>query len=532
MKLKYLLTTLLVTAACSVFAQVAPVDYRVENSKSSLSKISAGNPSSNSISDIVTVGDTVWISSSKGLSRSTDKGETWKNYYGTDPFGFESTSAIAYDYSTGIIWVATAHSEDKSGNSVDVGTGLHYSTDKGATWKSVPQPVDSEGDSLMVYGLNDGVTAPKVRVLPVTVTPQNVTWDIAFTKNTVWITSFAGGLRKSTDKGATWQRVILPCDSVNNVSPNRIINYSLQPVAGNFGKENYLNHRVFSVVSANDSTLYVGTAGGINRSDDNGISWTKFSHTNQDSPISGNFVVALGYNKLDSTIWGATWKAEGSTEFYAVSYSTDKGATWKTALENEKTHNFGFKYYDVIAATDNGAFRTQNAGLNWITPNSIIDSKTNLAITSNFFYSAASSGSNVWLGSGDGLARLTENYIWSGSWKVFFASQALSSNTSTHAYPNPFSPKLDLLKIKYSTNNKTANVTIRVFDFGMNLVKTVIQNAERGSAFHTVDAETNSVVDFWNGKDENGKTVPNGVYFYRVDVGSDDPMFGKILVLQ
>ncbi len=109
--------------------------------------------------------------------------------------------------------------------------------------------------------------------------------------------------------GATWERVVLPPDNLDSIAPTDTLNFTLQPVAGAFGDESWLNHRVFSVLGVGDSTLYVGTAGGINKSTDNGISWQKFSHTNQTNPISGNFVVGLGYNEVDNSIWAATWKA-------------------------------------------------------------------------------------------------------------------------------------------------------------------------------------------------------------------------------
>ena len=82
-----------------------------------------------------------------------------------------------------------------------------------------------------------------------------------------------------------------------------------------------------------------------------------------------------------------------------------------------------------------------------------------------------------------------------------------------------------MLKIKYSTDGNDQNVTIRVFDFGFNYVRTVVQNAPRNRG---VDGPP----DFWDGKDENGNYVPNGVYFYRVDIGDNDGVYGKILVLQ
>jgi hypothetical protein len=514
------------------FAQILPEKFKINTLPKGLSKISAATsltPGGNGVSDILIIGDTIWVSNNKGLSRSTDYGSNWANYYMTDVFGSEGVSALGYH--NGTIWVATCHSITSSGEVIPVGSGLRYSSDNGSTWKTLPQPVDASGDSALVYGINDGVRAKKVRALPVTVNEQNIIYDIAFTSSAIWVATYSGGIRKSTDNGASWQRVLLPSDNINHISPTDTISYSLQPVFGTFGTENYLNHRGFSVIAVNDSIIFAGTAGGINKSTDGGISWQKFTHTNQTHPISGNFIVAMAFNKVNNSLWAATWSAN-SDESYGVSYSTDLGDTWTVTLDGEQAHNFGFKDYQVIAVTNNSAFRTQNLGASWIGPNSIIDNTTKTSIASTIFYAAASSGKDVWLGNNEGLAKITENSIWSGEWKIFFASQQLTSKTATYAYPNPFSPRSDRVKIKYSTNNKTQNVTIRILDFGMNLVKTVIQNAARGSQIHQISQEDGGVIDYWDGKDEKGNIVPNGVYFYRVDVGSDDPVFGKILVLQ
>jgi photosystem II stability/assembly factor-like uncharacterized protein len=366
-----------------------------------------------------------------------------------------------------------------------------------------------------------------LQALPVTVAIQNLAFDIAFTSNTIWIATFAGGLRKSTDNGQTWRRVILPPDNLNSISPTDTLNFCLSPVAGNFCGQGNLNHRVFSVISTDNNTLYVGTANGINKSTDNGISWTKFNAQNQENPISGNFITALGYDSLKNTVWAASWKAEDQNEFYGVSSSSDGGQNWKTFLRDERPHNFGFKNFDVLVPTDNGIFRTNNDGLTWILPNSILDKESGIALRTNIFFSASSQTNNVWIGSNDGLARLQETpgRMWEGNWKIFFASQPLSVNNETYCYPNPFSPRQEELKIKYSTDGKDANVTIRIFDFGFSYVSTVIQNATRN---HDLEGAP----DFWDGRDDKGGYVPNGVYFYRVEVDDNDGIYGKILVLQ
>ena len=58
----------------------------------------------------------------------------------------------------------------------------------------------------------------------------------------------------------------------------------------------------------------------------------------------------------------------------------------------------------------------------------------------------------------------------------------------------------------------------------MNPVRTLIQNASRHS--------TDELFAIWDGKNNEGFTVPNGVYFYRIEIDDDTPVWGKILVIQ
>ncbi|MBK7630528.1 MAG: hypothetical protein IPJ23_07490 [Ignavibacteriales bacterium] len=524
---KYLILTLTIILASSrISAQLSPETYWMQTDEKSLDKIVSQNPLSNSITDIITIGDTVWLGTSRGVSLSVDGGTNWTNFYGQTDFGTDNNSALAYDFNNRVLWCAGAKStEVTGGQSLPAGTGLKYTTNNGASWTSIPQPLDAETDTVEQYGIN------QIRALPVTVTIQNLVYDIAFTPNTIWITTYAGGLRKSTDNGQTWKRVILPPDYLNSISPNDTLSFCLSPVEGNLCSEGNYNHRAFSVISTNDSTLYVGTANGINKSTDGGISWKKFNAQNQQLPISGNFITSLAFNQITNTLWASTWKANGESEFYGVSSTTDGGFSWTTFLRGEEAHNFGFNNNEAMVATDNGMFRTSDNGNTWYLPTAIVDENadvnTKISLPTNQFYSAGSNSSYIWLGSVDGLARLDEisGSMWQGTWKIFFASQSIASINETYCYPNPFNPRQEMLKIKYSTDGNDLNVTIRVFDFGFNYVRTVVQNAPRNRG---VDGPP----DFWDGKDENGNYVPNGVYFYRVDIGDNDGVYGKILVLQ
>lgn len=503
-----------------ISAQPKPESFNLPGDKNYFLKTNSSTPVSNSILDIIAIGDTVWLGTSRGVSVSFDRGENWTNFYGTSPFGSDNVSALVYNKYDGSIWAATATSvEGTGGGTVPKGTGLKYTTDNGLTWTAIPQPVDHPDSNTVRYGNNI------LQALPVTVGEQNLTYDIAFTPGTVWITSFAGGLRKSTNMGQSWQRVVLPPDDLDSIKTTDTLDFCLSPIGGSFCSEGNLNHRAFAVISTDATTLYVGTANGVNKSTDNGISWVKFNHQNQDEPISGNFVTALGYNQSNNTVWAATWKAEDLSEYYGVSSTSDGGESWSIYLIDERAHNFGFKGTNVIAATDEGAFRTSDQGNNWILPNNIVDSESGVALITNIFYSASSEGSDVWLGSDDGLARINETGFWVGDWKVYFASQPLGSDNETYCYPNPFSPRQEQLKIKYSTGGVDASVTIRVFNFNMDYIKTIIQNAPRN---RTLDGPP----EFWDGTDENGNLLPNGVYFYFVEIDDNEPIFGKIIYLQ
>lgn len=517
------LIIILFLGAVGLFAQNFPKTYKFDNSVK-LSKISSDNPKSNTILDILIVQDTIWIATTRGLSRSTDNGDSWKNYYGVAPFGEESIPAIGYN--NGVIWAATAHSEDQDNVSYPVGSGLKYSSDNGETWTKLPQSVNANDDTIVVYGVNN------IRALPVTTLFNNITYDIAFTDGAIWTANFAAGVRKSTDMGQTWQRVVVPPDYLNYINPDSTYSFSLQPVAGNFGNESNLNHRAFSVVGMGANSIAVGTAGGINISLDNGKTWNKYTHQNQSNGISGNFIVGMAYNKNENALYAASWQAEDLEESYAVSRTDNFGLTWTTSLEGKKVHNFGFVGTDAIAAADENVYRSSNAGATWISPTSIYDYTKNLNIDfdKTNFYAAGSKLNNnmetdVYVGTTEGLTRMTESSApWGGSWKIFLASGAISNEGSeTYAFPNPFSPRQEAVKIKYKLTS-SSNVTIRIFDFGMNLVRTLIQNVSRNSG--------TDLFESWNGGDENGNIVANGVYFYRIDTGSGDPLFGKIIVLK
>lgn len=532
------------------YGQNKTFNYRLLSEMKGLAKAADYAPVSNTINDILTIGDTVWLATSRGLSKTTDNGASWTNYYGTDAFGSESVSALAYDKATHSIWASLAHSTDANGSTLPEGSGLRFSLDGGSTWKTIPQPLDNLSDTTEVYGANT------LHALPVTVKIQNITYSIAITPNVVWIASFAGGLRKNridsliANPLAKWKRVVIPPDSKYSIKPTDALNFCLSPVSGSYCSDNNLNYRVFSLVAADDSTLYVGTADGINKTTDalkapytNDMSWIKFNHQQSaDSSISGNFVVSMSVDNQSNpkTVWAVTWPAEDNSEVNGLSFTQDGGATWQKTLLGHKAYNVAPFKGIAVAPSDDGAFRSTDFGSSWILPGKIIDSKTGAVMKNNVFYAAEFSpnGDKLWLGAGEGLAvQLGYSLTWTNNWRIYLASQKLNSTSDAHAYPNPFSPKTDICKFKYSTGDVSQQVTIRIFSFSMKYIRTIVNKVDRcypssGTYSDGVTAVAEATHETWDGKDDAGNIVPNGVYFYRIDVGSKDPIFGKIMVLQ
>ena len=491
-------------------------------------------PRTNSINDILVRQDSIWFGTESGLSLTINGGRNWTNFSNTGQFDNKGISAIAAN--NNFIWVATGYSTTLNGESVQTGGGLNYSTDRGSTWTSISQPID-KGTTVdtLLYGNNN------ILALDVTVPQQNITFDIALTKNTVWIASWAGELRKSRLDSIAFTRVILPPDNLDSIKPADSLNYAfdLSPASGRLGLTANNNHLLFSVYASDDSTIWAGTAGGINKSTDGGISWRKFSHQNQAHPISGDFVVAINeqhWDSLKKIIWAATVNANDPDEVKGVSYSSDGGDTWNTTLLGEWAHNIAVNDAGnvVYIATDDGLFRSSNfqpfdSLVTWIKSGSIYDPTNLQRFVSSVCYGVGIQGDTVWFGGPEGTAYTIDSpsQQFGSVWHIYRTAEQVGTKKVTYAYPNPFAPNNEPVRLHYSLSADpagTQGVSIRIFDYAMLPVRTLIQNASRPNG--------KEYDEIWDGKNDNHSIVVNGVYFYRVDIGNQTPIWGKIMVLR
>ena len=479
-------------------------------------------PLSNSAVDFLVKGGTLWVAGGKGLDFTTDGGATWTHLGDSAPFEREDIAAIASHGA--VIWASLAGSEDTDQGALAKGLGLAVSADDGGTWTRIPQPMESSEMSTYTvkYGVSD------IKTLAVTTAINNITYDIAVTSKAVWIASFAGGLRKSTDGGTTFVPVVLPPDFLDEIAPDDTLTFELSPVnRPDLGLRESLNHRVFSVHAMGDDTLWVGTAGGVNLSVDGGESWKKFSINNETEPISGNFVVALDHNFVSGQLylWASTVNALNPTEYRAISFTTNMGDTWQTALRGEFTNNFGFNGEIVYAATNSGIYRSDDGGKTWLGFSRFVDADSRQIASSPNCYAAVTQGADVWVANADGLMKTRDDAqeFFGTKWTILRAASAAATSAVAYAYPNPFSPDDEVCRIRYRTSSR-GGVAIKVFDFAMFPVRTILNLAVR-----TPDAEHDEV---WDGKNDAGGRVANGVYYIQVTLDDLDPVWTKIVVLQ
>ena len=452
----------------------------------------------NGVVDLLSGKNSIWAATGYGLNASYDQGKSWKIFTSNEYKGKGGVSAIGFmDDST--LWIATAFDTTAQGEDLSAGGGLSYTRDGGLTWTHIKQPVDSRDVS---------------EYSPTTTVVQNLTFDFAFIDSTIWIASYGGGLRRSDDMGQSWQ----------------VVTTDGHP----FSSFDYLSHRGFSLLAENGN-LWYGSAEGISKSTDNGQTWQRFMHANQEYPISGNFVVALAYQEATHTVWAATVEAVNEGEVRAVSKTTNGGLTWQVVLKGIFAHNFGFDDESVFVAADEGLFISEDSGENWYKAPPVVDSQSGEEILSNEFYSAASqvSGntSRWWLGSSDGLATTTDR---GNTWQVVrsFVSTRERTKPKVYAYPSPFSPsRSGYTRFQYNVDDGSGRVLdtnddieIKIYNFAMEHVVT-IRDDKTGFRSETGDFSTK-----WDGKDSVGKLVASGVYFFRARIGNE-VSWGKVVVI-
>ncbi|MDR2578052.1 MAG: hypothetical protein LBC70_04460 [Chitinispirillales bacterium] len=95
---------------------------------------------------------------------------------------------------------------------------------------------------------------------------------------------------------------------------------------------------------------------------------------------------------------------------------------------------------------------------------------------------------------------------------------------------NSFDNKYDRCVFVYNLRRE-GNVTIRVYDYNMALVRTVVRGAPRASGANSASGRsTDPARDFWDGTNASGRMVSPGVYYFKITSTGGERFFGKVVL--
>ena len=394
------------------------------------------------------------------------------------------------------------------------GTGTSWSIDSGTTWRHMPQFIESYNSpdtSITSWG------SQQIKYKTVTTTAKNISYDLDVHGDYIYTTSWAGGLRRFnyTDENPEWEVIPLPMEDQDSLKCGEINEneFLLDPVDND-------NHKAFSIYAQSD-TIWVGTAGGINKGivNDECIDWF---HYDTEDDLGGDWIVGIIPQELSQSttrLWLISWLGEPPSP-HPLTYTDDGGKTWKDVPQFQErgiiVYNLFITSQYIIASTDHGLQYAATSNIDSWSRYPIGSDISGERILSDTYYTAISiDGEEIdplfYIGTADGLSiislreeKLIDNIR-------FWESPILFS-----AYPNPFfieeynqiSSDRNVRFIYLNPNEYTG--TIDVFDFAMDHVKHLTNSNPV-----ILDGE-NEIV--WNGRNEYGDKVANGAYFCRLSL--------------
>jgi hypothetical protein len=170
-----------------------------------------------------------------------------------------------------------------------------------------------------------------------------------------------------------------------------------------------------------------------------------------------------------------------------------------------------------------------NNGVTWDTLNNFVDPTSGAVIDSAIeVFGVKVVGDQVWVGTGNGTAILDRSGHTIAIKRTFKPVTSSSPGGDGGAYvtPVPFSPNLTAggMRFHYVPPSSGA-VTIKVYDYANNLVKTVTDKQTRTAGQQYDEA------DLWDGRNGDGKLVSVGTYFFVIKFGGGETQWGKLVVI-
>jgi len=485
------------------------------------------------VREIVKYGDAIFAACSRGgLIRSIDNGQTWESIF---PVPGETSPDEPFNRFNSL------HVREIGGDSIDLWAG----SDSG----------------LFVFTMESEMSAPKIRhisFIDSDTTGQRVeaifirdySVDEEPVEEQVWVathplneTSGVSQIVRSTDYGQSWIRPLQVAKAydfeeyVNKLwisseagmlhtswSGAEPSEFSLIPIIDSAMRRIEITDKDMWVSSRDASVRTInGLIWRLERVNEDPLKFD--SHVLYDSldNITGDWVTALGiqYDDDKSVIWASTRKTEFGRN--GVSFSRDDGKEWQQVPDTIRVWNFASDGGDVYIASSEGLFKRSEFDPVLENFEFLQTGNPRRRIAPNAeFFSVRVVDDVLWAASNDGIVIAD---------KVEISTEVLREFSDTdlpYASPVPASPTkgLQFLRFHYELLEPD-NITIKVYDFAMNLVKTVVDNQLREPR----DAADQDDEDTWDMRNGDGEVVAAGVYFFIIEKSAGETEWGKLMVL-
>ncbi|MCK5127081.1 MAG: hypothetical protein KAR42_12580 [candidate division Zixibacteria bacterium] len=479
-----------------------------------------------------------------GIYQSLDSGVTWQRFYidSTDMSQLSlRNQVLSVDATADSLYLGTRAGLIKAAYSQpfaidfdtlitfpeDDSTGSmvthvrHFEGDTVFTWVAVAPHPDSTGGNYAAIQLISSpiLNNPPLVIWAIYSTPPTIINDIlvidSFTTAFATTSGLFGNRNRNIPVMTTF--AYSPNDSVSGLT---LANYRFNTVnsingsifagsGGGFGKR--LNDENFKVVRANTNHLTHDLA---------------IPHTFQNSGLPGDWVIALEMQETsnDTLLWAACRNViDTIPQSNAVGYSRDFGASWTKVLNGEMVWNFAFDDNGgAYAAASNGLFYSAGSPDTWERAQIIDQNTMDTVWAETEVYSVEVVDSILWVGTSFGLAfRPLDNL---SDWSIIRVFKETDSIDDIYAAPVPFSPLAPngRLTLHYRVE-ETADITIEVYDFAMNLVKTVVVNKYRPGG--------EDYFESWDGYNEDGDVVATGMYFFKITYSTGPVRWGRLAII-